>query len=124
MLIAVWIVSGILAALNLFAGASKIVTSREKLQKNMPYVEDFSSWQVKAIGALEVLAAIGLILPPLTGILPILAPLAAVGLVVLQLGAIVVHVRRGEQKGIVVNIAILLLALFVALARFGVFGAL
>ena len=124
MLIAVWIVSGILAALNLFAGATKIVTAREKLQKNMAYVEDFSSWQVKTIGALEVLAAIGLIVPPLTGILPILAPLAAAGLVVLQLGAIIVHVRRGEQKGIVVNIAILLLALFVALARFGVFGAL
>ena len=71
-----------------------------------------------------MLAAIGLILPPLTGILPILAPLAAAGIVVLQLGAIVVHVRRGEQKGIVVNIVILLLALFVALARFGAFGAL
>lgn len=124
MLIAVWIVSGILAALNLFAGATKIATAREKLQKNMAYVEDFSSWQVKAIGALEVLAAIGLIVPPLTGILPILAPLAAAGLVVLQSAAIIVHVRRGEQKGIVVNIAILLLALFVALARFGVFGAL
>jgi uncharacterized membrane protein YphA (DoxX/SURF4 family) len=124
MLIAVWIVSGILAALNLFAGATKIATAREKLQKNMAYVEDFSSWQVKTIGALEVLAAIGLIVPPLTGVLPILAPLAAAGLVVLQLGAIIVHVRRGEQKGIVVNIAILLLALFVALARFGVFGAL
>jgi uncharacterized membrane protein YphA (DoxX/SURF4 family) len=124
MLVAVWIVSGILAALNLFAGASKVLTPKEKLQPRMGYVEDFSAWQVKAIGTAEVLAAIGLIVPPLTGILPILAPLAAVGLVVLQLGAIIVHVRRGEQKGIGVNIAILLLALFVAPARFGVFGAL
>ncbi len=124
MLIAVWIISGIVAALSLLAGAMKIATPKEKLKANTPYVEDFSAWQVKAIGALEVLAAIGLIVPPLTGILPILAPLAAAGLVVLQLGAIVVHVRRGEQKVIGMNIAIVLLALFVALARFGVFGAL
>ncbi|MEQ1737871.1 MAG: DoxX family protein [Rhodoglobus sp.] len=124
MLTIVWIASGILAAMVLVPAGMKLFTPKAKLERSMAWAEDFSGWQIKAIGVLEVLAAIGLFVPPLTGILPILAPLAAAGLVVLQVGAIVVHVRRGELKGIGLNTAIVLLALFVALARFGVFGAL
>lgn len=124
MIIAVWIASGLLALVNLFAGGMKIATHKSKLGERMGWVEDFGGPTIKVIGALEVLAAIGLIVPPLTGILPILAPLAASGLVILQIGAIITHIRRGEQKAIGVNIVILLLALFVALARFGVFGTL
>lgn len=123
MLVAVWIASGLLALLNLLAGGLKLITPKDKLGKSMAWTEDFSATQIKLIGAAEVLAAIGVIVPALTGILPILTPLAAAGLVVLQAGAIVTHLRRGERM-IVVNVVILLLALFVALARFGVFGAL
>jgi hypothetical protein len=70
---------------------------------------------VKAIGALEVLAAIGLVLPAVTGVAPVLVPLAGLGL--LMIGARVVHVRRGEASFIVVNAALLAAAVFVTWGR-------
>jgi hypothetical protein len=73
---------------------------------------------VKLIGVAEVLAAIGLILPALTGILPILTPLAAVGIAILQLGAIGTHIRRKEYQVLPANFVLLAMALFVAIARF------
>lgn len=123
MIIAVWIVSGLLALVYLGAGAMKLVSPKERLVKNMAWVEDFSAPVVKLIGALEILGALGLVLPVLLNIAPVLTPLAASGLVALQLVAIIVHLRRGERM-IVPNAVLLLLALFVALARFGVFGTL
>lgn len=115
-----WIVAGLLAVAFLGAGAMKLSQPRAKLSASgMPWVDDFSDGQVKTIGALEVLAAIGLIAPPLTGIAPVLAPLAAVGLVLTMIGAAVVHARRGETQGIVVNAVLLILAAVVAWGRFG-----
>ena len=122
MIIAVWIVSGLLALAYLFVGINKLLSPKSKLEDQMTWVQKTSGSQVKVIASLEILGALGLILPPLTGILPILSPIAALGLIVLQLVAIGVHLRIGE-KMILPNIVLLLLALFVALARFGVFGA-
>ena len=123
MIIAVWIVSGLLAVVYLGVGAMKLVSPKERLAKNMGWVENASAPVVKLVGALEILGALGLVLPVLLNIAPVLTPLAASGLVAVQLVAIVVHLRRGE-RAIVPNIVLLLLALFVALARFGAFGAL
>jgi hypothetical protein len=64
---------------------------------------------VRAIGAVEVLGAIGLILPPLTGIAPWLALPAAIGFVVLQILATRVHLRLGDRQ-ITLNLALILLA--------------
>jgi hypothetical protein len=61
---------------------------------------------------------IGLVAPMLTGILPWLTPIAAGGLVLTMLGAMATHLRRGENQMIVVNLALLLLAAFVAYGRF------
>ncbi|MEU7901337.1 DoxX family protein [Actinoplanes sp. NPDC049118] len=118
--IALWIVAGLLAAAFLLAGGMKLVRSREDLLgAGMGFVEDFPMGAVRAIGALEVLAAIGLILPAALGIAPILVPLAATGLVLMMVGATIVHIRRGETNGIAPGIVLLLLALFVAWGRFG-----
>ena len=65
-----------------------------------------------------VLGAIGLIVPEATGIAPILTPIAALGLVAIQVGAIITHVRRKEAQVLPVNIVLLLMALFVAIGRF------
>jgi hypothetical protein len=65
---------------------------------------------VRTIGVLEVLGALGLILPPLTGIAPALAIAAAIGLVLLQVGGISLHLSRGEAKMIGLNVALLVLA--------------
>jgi len=117
--IALWIVQGILATMFLMAGFMKASQPKEKLATNMGWVEDFSVNNIKLIGILEILAAIGLILPPLTRILPWLAPLAAVGLVLTMIGATITHARRdGENKMIGMNVMLLLLAAFVAYGRF------
>lgn len=110
MQIAYWIVAGLLALMYLYSGGMKLIQRREKLQHMMLWVENSPVWVVKVIGLLEVLAAIGLILPPLTGIAPWLAIAAAVGLVLLQIGAIGLHVRRGEARQLGLNIVLLVLA--------------
>jgi uncharacterized membrane protein YphA (DoxX/SURF4 family) len=113
-----WIISGLLAAAFLGAGVMKLTQPKDQLAaKGMAYVEDFSPGTIKAIGALELLAAIGLILPPLLGIAPVLAPLAAAGLALIMIGAIIVHVRRKEQFAF--NVVLLVLAGVVAWGRFG-----
>lgn len=116
MVIAVWIVSGLLALANLAAGGFKLARPREKLIPVQPWTEDFSAPQIKGIAALEVLGALGLILPPLTGVLPILAGVAAAGIAVLQIGALVTHVRRKET--VAPNLVLIVLALFVSVTRF------
>jgi hypothetical protein len=85
----------------------------------MAWVEDFSPGTVKLIGALEVLAAIGLILPAALDVLPVLVPLAAIGLIALMLGAVITHARRKEASVIVVNLVLLALAAVVVWGRFG-----
>jgi len=118
--VVLWIIAGLLAAAFLAAGAMKLGQPKEKLAKSgLAWTEDFSAGQVKAIGAIEVLAAIGLILPAALDIAPVLVPLAALGLVITMIGAAVTHVRRGEMSAITANVVILVLAAVVAWGRFG-----
>jgi uncharacterized membrane protein YphA (DoxX/SURF4 family) len=117
--IAIWILQSLLALGFLAAGLIKLSQPKEKLQQSMAWTESFSGPMVKVIGALELLAALGLILPAATGILPVLTPLAATGLVIVMAGAVITHARRGEVPVIVVNVVLLLLAAVVAWARFG-----
>ena len=118
--IALWVVSGILAVAYLAAGLNKVTKSKSALvaNPNFAWTEDFSQGAIRGIGTAEVLGAVGLIVPELTGIAPILTPVAAVGLVLIQVGAIATHVRRKEFKVLPVNVVLLLLALFVAIGRF------
>lgn len=116
-----WILSGLLASAFLGAGAAKIFTTREKLlaNPNMAWTEDFTSAQVKAIGAVEVLGAIGVILPWLLDTSRVLTPLAAVGLAIIMVGAMLTHARRGELKRALPIVAVLFtLAVVVAVIRF------
>ncbi|MFB2557049.1 DoxX family protein [Herbiconiux liangxiaofengii] len=107
MLIAYWIVAGLLAVFYVYSGGMKVARSREALRPMMGWVDDMPLGAVRVIGGLEVLGAIGLIVPPLVGILPWLALAAAVGLVLVQVGAAVVHLRRGEKVWMNVVLAIL-----------------
>ena len=115
--IALWIVQGLLALAFLMAGGMKLMQPKEKLATNMAWVEDFSPNTIKIIGLLEVLGAIGLILPWLLVIFPILTGLAAFGLALTMLGAAVTHMRRGESQMLVPNIVLGLLAAFVGVGR-------
>ena len=66
-----------------------------------------------------MLAAIGLVLPGITDIATVLTPLAAIGVVLIFLGAIALHVRRGEVKVIGMQIAVIELAAVVIWGRTG-----
>src|SRR5690348_17829897 len=88
-----WIVQGLLAVMFLLAGGSKVVMSAEQLtapgpvQLPVPFI--------RFIGVCEVLGAIGMILPGLTGIRPGLTPLGAAGLVIIMIGATVINIING-----------------------------
>ena len=116
--VALWVVQGLLAAVYLAAGVIKTSRPRASLAEMLPWTEDLSDGTVKLIGSAELLGAIGLVLPWAIGIATVLTPLAATGLVVIQVLACVTHVRRGEAKVLPLNIVLLLLALFVAIGRF------
>jgi len=92
------------------AGLMKATQPKEKLASNMGWVNDFSQLQVRGIGILEILGAIGVILPKLTNILPFLTPLAALGLMLTMIGAALVHLRRKEYPLIGVNLFLFILA--------------
>jgi hypothetical protein len=120
--LALWVVAGLLAVVYLFAGSGKLIIAKEKISamsSGARWVDDFSAGAVKTIGALEVLAAIGLILPAVLGIAPALVPLAALGLVMLMSGAVITRIRRQEFTYMVVDLVYLALAGFVVWGRFG-----
>lgn len=96
MTVALWIVNIVLALAFLAAGITKVSQPKAKLAGAMAWVEDFSAGPVKLIGTAEIVGALGLVLPLFTGIAGILAPIAAVCLAVLMVGAVVIHVRRSE----------------------------
>jgi uncharacterized membrane protein YphA (DoxX/SURF4 family) len=114
-----WILQAVLAAAFLGAGLMKLSQPKSKLQENMGWVEDFSDNAVKGIGAAEVLGAIGLILPAATGIAVILTPIAAAALAVTMVGAVIVHIKRGELSQIAPSVVLGVLSLVVAIFRFG-----
>src|SRR5688572_25922771 len=107
-----WVIAAGLAVIFLGAGLMKLIRPKEKLTADptMVWAEDFSPGVIKLIGLLEVLAAAGLVLPALLGIAPVLVPLAALGLVLVMIGAITVHARLKEGRDVVKNAVLLLLA--------------
>jgi hypothetical protein len=125
MIIAYWIVAALLALLSVGPGMLKLIRPKAAIRSMgapFAWTDDFAQWQIKAIGAAEVLGAIGVLVPMATGILPVLSPIAALGLAILQAGAFVVHVRRGELP--VANMVIFALAGATAVLGFFVLGGL
>ena len=115
--LALWISAGLAAALLAASGLGKLTTPHARLIERFAWVQDFPDPAVKGIGLVDLIGAIGLIVPAAVNIAPGLVPIAAAGVVVLMIAAIVVHVRRSERP--VINVALLLLAAFVAWGRFG-----
>jgi len=103
------------------AGFTKIAKAKEDLlaEPRMAWAGEFSPGQIKAIGAVELAGAVGLVVPWLTGVATILTPVAAVGLALVQVGAAIVHARRGEFATVPINVVLCALAVFVAAVRYG-----
>jgi uncharacterized membrane protein YphA (DoxX/SURF4 family) len=117
---ALWIVAIVLAASFAGSGLMKLLVPKDKLvSSGQGWAQDYTPTNIRLIGVAELLGAAGLILPAVTHIAPILVPLAAVGLVLVMVGAAALHARRKEAVNIVVNAVLLGLAVFVAWGRFG-----
>jgi uncharacterized membrane protein YphA (DoxX/SURF4 family) len=116
-----WALQALLALAMAAPGTQKLTRTKDQLiaSGSVDWAEDFPAAQIKAIGAAEVAAALGLILPPLLDIAPVLCPIAATAVVLIMLGAARTHHRRGERHMLPVNLLIGAIALFVAIQRFG-----
>jgi hypothetical protein len=108
--LAYWIIAGLLAAIYGFGGMKKLGQSRDQLRPMMGWVDTMPMPRVRLIGLLEVLGAVGLILPPLTGIAPAVAIVAAIGLVLIQIGAFRLHLSRHELSDLPLNVLLLAMA--------------
>jgi uncharacterized membrane protein len=119
--LALWIVASLLAAVFLLAGGTKLFIARETLAKapGGQWVNDFSASFVKTLGAVEILGAVGLVLPAALDMAPVLVPLAALGLAAIMVGAAIVEFRLHASTHVLVNLAYLGLIAFVAIGRFG-----
>ncbi len=113
-----WTLQGLLAGMFLMAGIAKIVRSKEQLAEKMAWVESFEPRTIRLLASLEILGALGLMLPHITGILPVLTPVAAAGLVIIMAGAFVTHAKRGEYPMLGLTGVLMLMAAFVAYGRF------
>lgn len=116
--IGLWIVQVVLAGVYAMAGFMKLSQPIEALvASGMSYAGDYPELLTRFIGTMELLGAIGIILPAATRILPRLTPLAAVGFALIQVLAMGVHISRGEFMVLPMNLVLLALALFVIWGR-------
>ena len=115
--IVLWVVQVLLALAFLLAGVPKATQPIPALAKRITWAKDVPAPFVRFIGVVEILGALGLILPALTGILPWLTVAAAIGLAIVMVAAIIFHLARGEVNRIAFNIVFLLLLLFLTYGR-------
>lgn len=113
-----WIIQILLSVMFIMAGFMKSGTPMEVLAANMPWVNDFSAATVRFIGLMEIIGGLGLLLPSLLRIKPLLTPLAGVGLAIIMLFALIYHIGKGEFAALPVNIIMGGLSLFIAWARY------
>jgi hypothetical protein len=116
-----WIVTLLLAAVALLGGATKTLVPKQKLARahGGGWTGDASAGFVKSLGLLELLAAVGLILPAVVDVAPVMVPVTATCWIALMIGAMITHGRRGEARFAALNLFYLVLALVVAWGRFG-----
>jgi uncharacterized membrane protein YphA (DoxX/SURF4 family) len=118
--LALWIIAAALAAVFAASGLMKLFMAKEKLiGSGFGWAETFSPAAIRLIGVAEIAGAIGLILPAAVHIASVLVPIAAVGLVLVMVGAATVHARRKEFPMVAGNTILLVFAAVIALARFG-----
>jgi len=116
-----WIAAGLLALVALAGGFTKTFIPKEKLERNegAAWTRSFSPAFVKTLGVLELLAAVGLILPAVVDVAPVMVPVTAACWIALMIGAMITHGRLGQLKLVMVNAIYTALAVFIVVGRFG-----
>lgn len=117
--VVIWVGQVLLALAFAGSGLLKVSAPKKKLDDLFGYPKDLSTGLVRFIGTMELLGAVGVVLPAATGIAPVLTPLAATGLGTVMLLALGFHARRREPQAFPINLALLALAVLVAWGRFG-----
>lgn len=114
-----WILAIVIACAFVGAGAMKLVTPYEELAHKLGvWVHAFTPGQIKLLAAAEILGAVGVIVPWVVDVAPVLSPIAALCLGAIMIGASVVHARQGEKQEIAVNTILLALCVALAVIRF------
>jgi putative oxidoreductase len=116
--IALWIVQVLIGAAFLMAGLTKATQPMEALATQIPWTAVVGTALTRFIGVSEFLGGLGLILPSLTRIKPVLTPLAGAGLALIMVLAFGFHLVRGEMMALPINAVLGGLAAFVAWGRF------
>jgi hypothetical protein len=121
MSLTLWIAAGLLAAVAMAGGISKTFVPKARLAAahGGEWTAGASVGFVKTLGVLELLAAVGLILPAIVDIAPVMVPVTAACWVLLMIGAMITHGRLGQSKLVMLNVVYLALAAFIAWGRFG-----
>ncbi|WP_425146234.1 DoxX family protein [Deinococcus sp.] len=116
--ILLWALQVLLGLLFIGSGGAKLAQPKEQMLKSpqMGWASDFSQGTIRLIGLAEVLGGLGLILPAALKVLPVLTPLAALGLAAIMFGAVMTH--AGRREPFVPALVLALLALVVCAGRF------
>lgn len=117
--ILLWILQALLAATLLWAAFMKLSKSPQELAAMWPWAGEVSPTLVKLTGITDLLGGLGLVLPALLRVKPVLTPIAALGIVALMICASVFHIMRGEASQIGFNVVVAAIAGFIAWGRFG-----
>ncbi len=116
--ITLYIAQGLLACMFLMAGIMKVTKNKETLREKLgDWTDNYTEKKLKLIGLLEILGAIGIVLPIFISALAILVPIAAIGIAMIMVGALILHLKRKEKDKAIVNLILLLLALFIVVGR-------
>lgn len=119
--IALWIIACVAAVVYTIGGASQALLTKEKYRSigaSQHWADDFSAGHLKAIGVTKIIGALGLVLPAVSGVAPVLVPLAACGLMLVMAGAATTRFRRSEWTYLVGDVFFLGVFAFLAWGRF------
>lgn len=115
-----WFVQVVLAVFFAAIGIMKVRGTKDQLLLRLKWVEDFSPGTLHFIGVVEILGAIGLVLPAVKGVPGWLVVPASIALALVMIGAIFTHLRRKESQSLLVTVAVLGLTIFVVFGRLAV----
>lgn len=101
--VVVWVLQICLAVTFIYFGTLKMFLPIEKIEKKVTWAHDYSVAKLKAFGFLEIIGALGILLPWRLGIFPILTPVAATGLAMVMAGAGMVHLKRDEGENVAIK---------------------
>lgn len=118
--IPLWIVASVFAVGFIAGAIVKLSWSHERYAAKLHWAQDFTPANVKFMGTVEILGGLGLVLPGLLSIAPVLVPLAASGMALYMAGAVTERIRRAEYRDLVGDLVLLAAMLFVAWGRFAI----